>query len=180
MKSRNYIENDVSELPDVPAALVLGAGVSDRGILSAIFKERVDAGLELYQKGKVKNILISGDNSTEEYNEVSPVRLYLLDRGVPEHDIYLDFAGFNTYNSVYRAQAIFQINKVIIVSQKFHLYRAIYLARSLGIDAYGYPTEEGHSSTRNIVRESLARVKSFAELMLGFKPKFLGEEIPVK
>ncbi len=124
---------------DIPVALVLGASVYRDGRLSPMLEERAKTGLELYRAGLVQKILVSGDNMKASYNEVIPIRKYLLAQGVPEEDVFTDFAGFNTYDSMYRAHEIFGVKNVFVVTQRFHLSRAIYTARQLGLNAFGVP-----------------------------------------
>lgn len=177
--TKSYIYETVSESPVAQTALVLGAAVSVDGSLSSIFKDRVDLAVNLYVAGKVSKILVSGDNSTVEYNEVNPVRLYLIDKGVPDEDIFLDHAGFDTYSSMYRARDIFSVSSLLIVTQSFHLPRSVFIARHLGIDAYGVNADIGHMLFRNYLREILANEKAVLNLLVNRQPKFLGEKIPV-
>jgi SanA protein len=166
----------------VSLALILGASVYGNGRLSPVLEERVKTAIGLYKTGVVKKILVSGDNSTPSYNEVIPIRDYLLENGifdVPAEDIFVDFAGFNTYDSMYRAQEIFHAKNVLIVTQSFHLPRAIYVARSVGLNAYGVPARGG-LSTQNTTREIFATVKTFFEVITNARPYFLGRAIPIE
>lgn len=177
--SKFFIYKNTKDTPVVQTALILGAGISKEGELSPIFKSRVDKGLELYKIKKVGKILVSGDNSTIYHNEVNPVRNYLLEKGMPDQDIFLDHAGFDTYSTMYRARAIFQVSSIIIVTQSFHLPRAVFIARSLGINAYGIYTDEESTPIKNYIREIFANEKAVFNLMFHRKPKFLGDTIPI-
>ena len=176
----------------IPVALVLGASVYSDGALSPLLEERAKTALELYRSGLVKKILVSGDNRVSSYNEVTPIRVYLLGNSVSAEDIFADFAGFNTYDSMYRAREIFGAKNVLIVTQRFHLPRAIYAARKIGLNAYGVPAGQGltgqnsvgqnpiSSSFKNGIREIFATVKTFFEVTTRAKPHFLGRQIPIE
>lgn len=175
--SRMYA--NVADVPERTVVIVPGAAVLRSGALSAVFLERADAAIALYRAGKARKILVSGDNSTVEHNEVDPARTYLMGQGVPEGDIYLDHAGFDTYSTMYRAREIFGVSEAVVTTQSFHLPRALFLARTMGIDAVGYRTDTVPLLPRNYVRESFARVKALLDLAFMRTPKFLGEEIPI-
>jgi SanA protein len=171
-----------TSLEDVPARTVVivpGAAVLRSGQLSAVFLDRANAAIALYRAGKAQTILVSGDNSTEEHNEVDPAKKYLISQGIPEADIYLDHAGFDTYSTMYRAREIFNVTNAVVATQTFHLPRSLFIARALGIDAVGYRADNVHLLARNHVRESLARIKAVLEVVAGRAPKFLGEKIPI-
>ncbi len=170
----------VEDVPERAVVIVPGAAVLRSGALSAVFLDRANAAIELYKAGKANKILVSGDNSTVEHNEVDPARKYLLSQGIPEADIYLDHAGFDTYSTMYRAQEIFAVESAIIATQSFHLPRALFIAHSLGIDAVGYRADNVHLLPRNHVRESLARIKAVLDVLISRTPKFLGEPIPIR
>lgn len=169
----------VAEAPNAEVALIPGAAVLENGALSLIFLDRVDTAIALYQAQKVAKILVSGDNSTDSHNEVNPVRLYLISKGIPDQDIFLDHAGFDTYSTMYRAREIFGVSSVLIATQSFHLPRSVFIARRLGIEAYGVNADLGDILFRNYVREVLANEKAVLDLLLNRKPKFLGEKIPI-
>lgn len=179
MTSKKYMYNDASLVPATETALIPGAAVSSEGVLSPIFLDRVDTAIGLYKAQKVSKILVSGDNSTIDHNEVNPVRLYLMSKGIPEQDIFLDHAGFDTYSSMYRARDIFKVSSIIIVTQSFHLPRAVFIARELGIEAYGFDADEGHILLRNYVREVFANEKAVLNLLFHRQPKFLGKTVPI-
>jgi len=146
-------------------------------------QDRLDSAFELYEAGKIENILVSGDNSEADYNESDNMAKYLQERGVSEDDIYIDYAGFDTYDSMYRADYIFGVKDMIIFTQEYHLSRSIYIARRLGIDAVGYVSDKHSymSIKKYKAREVLSRIKAFSEIeILKSKPKFLGERIVVE
>lgn len=181
LKTKQYIFLDIEGVPKTEVALILGAKVFTDGRLSDMLRDRADMAIELYNGGKVSKILMSGDHGTKEYDEVNAVKKYLLEKGISGEDIFLDYAGFDTYDSIYRAKEIFQAQSVIIVSQNFHLPRAVYIGRSLGLEAYGISADThvygGIENNKN--REILADVKAFWDVNLLIKPKFLGEPIPL-
>ena len=180
-KTEAYIYDRVEELPSTYTALVLGASVRRNGELSTMLRDRVESALLLYNKGKIKRFLVSGDNRTTNYNEPVAMKKYLLERGVPEEDIFMDFAGFDTYDSVYRASYIFEVDSAIVVSQRFHLPRAVYIARSMGLNFYGYNGDrrEYELESRNRFREVAANVKAWIELLINKEPHFKGDKIPI-
>jgi SanA protein len=181
-KSAQYIF-DLSEVPEADAVLVLGAYVFPDGTLSDMLEDRVAVGYDLYIQAKAPKIIVSGDHGRKEYDEVNTMKNYLKGKGVPGADIFMDHAGFSTYESLYRARDIFQARKLIIVTQRYHLYRAVFVARELGLDAYGVPSDlhdYGPVMAKYQVREMAARNKDFWSARF-FKPQptFLGEPIPV-
>ncbi len=181
-----YVGNETAKFiysaEDVPrseAAMVLGASVTSTGILSPVLRERADRAIELYHAGKVGKVLVTGDNSTLSHNEVNPVGNYLVAAGIPQADIFLDHAGFDTYSSMYRAREVFRARSLIIVTQGFHLPRSLYVARRLGIEAYGVPAGEGRSRLFNYAREVPATIKALSDLAFARLPKYLGEQYPI-
>ncbi len=166
---------------DADCILILGCGVRPDGTPSPMLYDRIKRGVELYQDGAAPKILMSGDHGQDEYDEVNVMKEYALDMGVPEADIFLDHAGFSTYDSLYRAKEIFQLQKIILVTQEYHLYRGLYIAKAFDIDALGVAgdyRDYAGQEMRNI-REILARVKDFTSCIFKPKPKYLGEAIPV-
>lgn len=161
--------------------LVLGAGVRGDGAPTPMLKDRLTQGIALYQVGASDRLLMSGDHGTPEYDEVNAMKQFAVDSGVPSKKVFMDHAGFSTYESVYRAQAVFQAKKVIIVSQGYHLYRALYVADALGLEAYGVTADlqpyQGQWARQG--REALARVKDFFFGLFKPAPTYLGEAIPV-
>ncbi len=181
MQSEPYIKTvaNEKELPTSQTAIVLGAGLLISGGLSPIFKDRIDIAISLYKEGKVKRILVTGDDGTPTHNEVNPARDYLLTQGIPDKNIFLDHAGFDTYSSMYRAREIFLVDSAIIVTQSFHLPRSIFIAQRLGIKAYGIPADQHAYSFKNNIREVFADVRAVFDVMYSRKPKYLGGEIPI-
>lgn len=181
--SSPYVSNDISKIPSEKAAMLLGTSKKlDNGNINLYFKYRIDATAQLYKSGKIKAIIVSGDNSVKGYNETKDMKQDLIALGIPENVIYEDFAGFRTLDSVVRTKSIFGQNKIIFVSQKFHNERAVYLARKNGIEAYGYNAKDvnKYAGFKTKVREYFARVKVFVDFLLGVEPKFGGEKVEVK
>ncbi len=168
-------------IEDVDCILVLGCKVKDNGEPSDMLRDRLDRGLELYELNAAPKLLMSGDHGREEYDEVGTMKQYAIDAEVPSEDIFMDHAGFSTYESIYRAKEIFEADKIIIVTQEYHLYRALYIAEQLGVEAYGvasdYHTYAGQTGRE--VREILARCKDFVTSIFKPEPTHLGEAIPV-
>ncbi len=179
--SRILTVQKAAELQDVECILVLGCSVRPDGTPSPMLAERLDKGVELYKNGIAPKLLLSGDNGQVEYNEVVTMGNYALGKGVPSYDIFLDYAGFSTYESVYRAKEIFQAKKILIVTQKYHLHRALYIAKAMGLDAYGVAcdTQVYAGQVNRDVREILARNKDFLTSIFKPKPTYLGDPVPV-
>jgi len=178
-KGAPYIKTNLAQVPTSEVVIIPGAAILKNNTLSPILKERADAALELYQAKKVSKILVTGADPTLSDDEVSPVRRYLVKEGVSSEDIFVDYAGFNTYSSMYRAHAIFQVTSAIVVSQRFHLPRAIYIARGLGINAYGFSADDGRYLFKNNIRELFARPYAFFKISFKVKPKYLGASFPI-
>lgn len=172
---------EAAELSDVDCILVLGCGIHADGSPSRMLADRLSRSVELYNLHAAPKLLMSGDHGSVEYNEVATMREYALNYGVPSEDIFMDHAGFSTYDSMYRAKEVFGADKIIIVTQEYHLYRALYIAQELGIEAYGVAAEDIRYSgqTMRDMREILARVKDFFFTLFKPKPTYLGEAIPV-
>lgn len=171
------------DAPAVDAILILGARVYSNGTPSPLLQDRLDYGYALYTAGKANRIIVSGDHGTKEYDEVNAMKNYLLTKGVPQEHIFLDHAGFNTYDSLYRAKEIFGVKSLIVCTQEFHMPRALYIGRRLGLEAYGYaaPDKAMYHMAYNNFREKLAQVKAFLETdVLHRKPKYLGNVIPIQ
>ncbi len=166
------------DVPETEAALVLGASVI-RGTPSPILAERADSAIALYKAGKVSKILVTGDDAARSHDEVTPVRKYLLDAGIPAEDIFLDHAGFDTYSSMYRAREVFRAASITIVTQDFHLPRALWVARNLGLVAYGVVASGGERSFDGYLREIPASVKAVIDVFSGREPKYLGAPLPL-
>jgi vancomycin permeability regulator SanA len=166
---------------DADCILVLGAGVRRDGSPSPMLEDRILTGIDLYNKGVSDRLIMSGDHSTKEYDEVNVMKKYAIENGIPSEHIFMDHAGISTYDSIYRAKEIFEAEKIIIVTQKYHLYRALYTARALGIEAYGVSADIRVYAGQDLreIREKAARVKDFLMAILKPNPKFLGDTIPV-
>ena len=163
------------------AALVLGAKVWDNGEMSHIFIDRVQTAINLYKDKKVKKILVSGDHGQTDYDEVNAAKKYLLEKNIKKEDIFLDHAGFDTYDSLYRARDVFMAESLIVVTQNFHLPRALYIANGLGIDACGASADLRRyigEDSRNR-REIFAKIKAWLNISFNSSPKYLGEELPL-
>ena len=172
---------DAASLSDVDCILVLGCGVWDDGRPSHMLEDRLKRGISLYNSGAAPKLLMSGDHGRTEYDEVNTMKNYAIEAGVPSADIFMDHAGFSTYESMYRAKDIFCAEKIIIVSQQYHLYRAIYTARALGIEAYGVAADYRSYSGQfyRDIREILARDKDFFVAIFQPDYPYGGETIPV-
>lgn len=172
---------DAAALTDVDCILVLGCYVHESGHPSDMLADRLRRGIELYQSGAAPKLLMSGDHGQKDYNEVKAMKLEAMEEGIPSEDIFMDHAGFSTYESIFRARDVFAAGKIIIVTQEYHLYRALHIANALGVEAYGvaadYHTYAGQAYRE--LREILARNKDFATSILKPAPTYLGEVIPV-
>jgi len=177
-QTESHIYTDVKAVPTAPVAIVFGALVNPNGTLSPILKDRVDGAIALYKAGTVKKILMTGDNSTATYNEVGAMKTYAVAQGVVDADITLDYAGFSTYDSCYRAKNIFGVSQAVLVTQEYHAPRALYDCRSLGINASAYGVADFSKypdlRVKYTVREWLADVESMFEVHAHVLPKFLG------
>lgn len=180
-KSRDYLFSDVEEVPECEAALVLGTAKFLSGGINPYFQYRIDAAAELYRAGRVKYLIVSGDNSRQDYNEPLEMKNALVEAGVPEHVIYLDYAGFRTLDSVVRMKSIFSQERYIVVSQPFHNERAVFIGRQKGSDVFGFNARDvtGSAGMKTQLREKLARVKVFVDIFIGKQPRFLGEKVLV-
>jgi SanA protein len=178
--SKSIVEPD--EVPPADAILILGAYVFPDGTVSTMLRDRLNTGYELYEMGKAPKIIVSGDHGQKSYDEVNAMKKYLMNKKVPSADIFMDHAGFSTYESIYRARDIFEVKKLIIVTQEYHLMRAVFIAKELGLEAYGVAADKRNYRGMPIYtfREVAARNKDFLMVkVLQQKPKYLGEPIPV-
>ncbi len=181
--AEGFISDDTQLLPKVKTGLLLGAGkYMENGGINEYFSKRIQAAVKLYKSGNIRYILVSGDNSTLQYNEPLDMKTALLEHGVPEHRIILDYTGFRTFDSIIRAKEIFGQDTFIVISQKFHNERAVYIARNYGIEAFGYNADEvtSYIGFMTNVREIFARVKVFIDTVFDTKPKFLGQKIIIQ
>ena len=180
---KEYIltEDQASQLADVDCILVLGCKVGADGTLSHMLEDRLRQGVALYDLGAAPKLLMSGDHGTAEYDEVDAMKRYAVDANIPSSDVFMDHAGFSTYESIYRAKEVFGVERVIVVTQEYHLYRTLMIARRMGLEAYGvavnYRTYVGQTSRD--IREILARVKDFGMTIFWPEPTYLGEAIPI-
>ena len=180
-RGRIIDEQTAACLYDFDCIIVLGCQVHSDGSPSHMLEDRLKRGVALYDLGAAPKILMSGDHGTEAYDEVDAMKRYAVNAGVPSSDVFMDHAGFSTYETVYRAKEIFGADKVIIVTQEYHLYRALYIAEQLGIKAYGVSADYRQYSGQfsRDVREVLARVKDFGMGIFQPEPTYLGEAIPI-
>jgi vancomycin permeability regulator SanA len=167
-----------STVPSSTAVLVLGAKVNPPNVPGLALQDRLDTALELYNNDKVSLFLVSGDHGTKDYDEVNTMKQYLLDHDIPKEKIFLDHAGFDTYDSFYRARDIFQVTSTIVVTQGYHLPRSIFIGNKLGITTYGVNAERMWFPIFS-VREVLARLKAIYNVTFHSKPRFLGSVIPI-
>lgn len=180
-KDRILSPEDAAALTDVDCILVLGCGVRDDGTPSHMLEDRLRRGVELYHAKVSPKLLMSGDHGQEGYNEVGTMKQYAIDASVPSSDVFMDHAGFSTYESLYRAKEIFGAKKIIIVSQEYHLSRALYIANELEIEAYGVAADYrsyGGQIYRD-VREVLARCKDMLTTAFKVPPTYGGDAIPI-
>lgn len=181
--AKNKVYNATKDIPHNKVGLLLGTGkYLTNGRVNLYYKYRIDAAVKLYHSGKVDFILVSGDNSTKDYDEPSTIKHDLMSKGVPANKIFLDYAGFRTLDSVVRSKEIFGQESITIISQQFHNERAIYIAKRKGINAIGFNAKDVnvHYGLKTRLRERLARVKMILDLTFGKKPKFFGEKIEIK
>ena len=186
-----YVKNSVSHriltqeqaaaLEGVDCIVVLGCGVNDDGSPSAMLEDRLKQSIALYELGAAPKILMSGDHGQITYDEVKTMKQFAMDGGVPSVDVFMDHAGFSTYETMYRAKEVFCADKIIIVTQGYHLYRALYIAQALGMDAYGVASDYRRYANQSgmDLREMLARVKDFGMCIVKPEPTYLGPTIPV-
>lgn len=180
--TEDFLSARIADLPQTKTALLLGTSKTlDNGQINAYFYNRILAAAELYRSGKIQYLIVSGDNSREDYNEPEDMQKALMERSVPEDRIFLDFAGFRTLDSVVRAKEIFGQQKIIIVSQKFHNERAVFLAQQNGMEAYGFNAEDvnKYAGFKTNMREYLAKTKAYLDLITGVEPKFGGKKIQI-
>ena len=178
--TKDQIKN-INELKDIEAIVVLGASIREDGSLSPMLKDRLVTSVEAYNASISSKIIMSGDHTTKNYDEVTAMKNYAIDNGVSSEVIYLDHAGISTYDSIYRMKHIFKLNKIAIVTQEYHLYRALYIANKLGIEAYGIDATKAIYSgqTYRDIREVLARNKDFVKVLFKPKSKYLGDPIDI-
>lgn len=170
--------SEIGDDNDYDCILVLGAGVRN-GEPSKMLKERLDTGIEIYNRGLISTFIMSGDHGQVNYDEVNVMKNYALDSDIPSSSVFMDHAGFSTYDSLYRAKYVFGVKKILIVTEKYHLYRALFIANSLGIEAKGVDAtkEIYYGQMRRDIREFLARNKDFFKSLIKPKSKYVGTSI---
>lgn len=184
-EERVFSLEETEKVYGVDCIIVLGAYVKTNGQPSDMLRDRLDTAIALYESGVSDRILVSGDHGSAGYNEVGIMKKYLVENGIPESDVFMDHAGFSTYETMYRAKEVFltesYYKKVIVVTQEYHLYRALYIAESVGLDAYGVPSDlhTYRGQIKRDIREVLARFKDYFSCYLEASPKYLGEPISI-
>lgn len=173
--------SEASSLSNVDCIIVLGCGVNNNGTPSDMLRDRLNFAIEIYKSGGAPKLLMSGDHGRAGYNEVGVMKQYAISAGVPSEDIFMDHAGFSTYETMYRAKEIFKAQKVIVVTQQYHLYRSVYNAENLGMEAYGVASDVYyyHDKLYREARECAARCKDFIWCVFKPSPTYLGDAIPV-
>lgn len=177
----NILEKEkISEKENFDCILILGAGIWGNNP-SPMLEDRLIQGISLYKEGIAPKIIMSGDHGREEYNEVQVMKDYAIKEGVPSEDIFMDHAGFSSYDSIYRAKEIFGAKKILIITQQYHLYRALHIAKKLELEAYGVASNlrEYPNQLFREIREIFARNKDFVKCYFKPEPTFLGEKIPI-
>jgi SanA protein len=172
----------VSELKEMNPDCILVLGAAVKGdVPSKILKDRLDVAIALYEAGVAPKLLLSGDNGQVSYNEVKVMAEYVLAAGVPDEDIFLDHAGFSTYESMYRARDVFTVKTAVVVTQKYHLYRALQIGKALGLDVKGVASDQKSyaGQTYRDIREIAARIKDVFQTIIQPEPTYLGTEIPI-
>ncbi|WEK68558.1 MAG: ElyC/SanA/YdcF family protein [Candidatus Chryseobacterium colombiense] len=178
--SSTFVSYSMADVPQTKTALLLGTGKNlSNGMSNAYFYNRIKATVDLYKSGKIQYIIVSGDNSRKDYNEPEDMQMELVKNGIPQDKIFLDHAGFRTLDSVVRAKDIFGQTKLVIISQKFHNERAVFLARQNGMEAFGYNAADvnKYAGLKTNVREYFAKAKAYWDLIFGVEPKFGGKKI---
>lgn len=173
----------IENVPTSKVGLLLGTSkFVGSGNVNQYYSYRIRAALALYKAGKIEYVLVSGDNGTKAYNEPKTIKEDLIKAGIPAEKIFLDFAGFRTYDSVVRAHKVFGLKGFIVISQKFHNQRAVFIARKKGLEAYGYNAQSvgKRYGFKTMQREKLAKVKAVLDLISNKQPKFLGEKIVIQ
>jgi len=178
--TKNRIQYSIKKFPKNDVGIIFGAGIKDNQP-SKYLKDRLDAGILLYKANRINKILLSGDNGRDEYDELTVMKNYCYQHGVDTTKIFIDYAGFDTYSTMYRAKHIFNIKKATLISQEYHLNRAIYIGNKLGIKSTGYSANQGEYKGYKYVtfREYLSTFKSFLDVIRNREPHFLGNPIDI-
>ncbi len=183
--SEKYVYNSIDDIPEMYTVIIPGAKVYADNV-SHVVRDRIDGAVNCIKRKKSERILISGDHGRKDYDEVNQIRKYIQNiYNINDDIIFMDHAGFSTYETMYRAKKIFCVDKAVIVTQKFHTARAVYIARKLGIDAVAYEAPESVKYSKLLhlnwnVREYFARVKNFFLVLFRVKPTYLGNVIPIE
>lgn len=179
-KSKILEREEIASIEQIDAIVVLGAGVRGKNP-SPMLEDRLLEAISLYEDGVSPKIIMSGDHGTKYYDEVNVMKNFAMEKGVPSENIFMDHAGFSSYDSIYRAKEIFGVKKIVLVTQKYHLYRALYIAKQLGIEAYGVSADPRTyvGQTKREIREILARNKDFFKCILKPESARLGDTIPI-
>ena len=180
LTTKNNILKESKLNKEIDCILILGAGIRNNKP-SPMLEDRLLAGIEMYNNYKFTKILVSGDHMYENYDEVNVMKQYLIDKNIESQNIFMDHAGISTYDSIYRAKKIFKAKRIVIVTQKYHLYRALYIAKQLDIEAYGIIADKRkyYGQSKREIREIAARIKDFIKCLNKPQSKYLGEVIPI-
>ena len=175
----DIVDQQTAAAFDADAIVVLGASVRPDGTPSGILQDRLDDGIALYFAGAAPKIIMSGDNGTESYNECWAMKRYAVSQGVPSEDVFCDHAGFSTYETMYRARHVFGAERIVVATQTYHLYRALYDAQGVGMDAIGVPSDYGEYANQSWydIREVFARTKDFFQVLFSVPSTFVGDPI---
>lgn len=179
-KTNDFIYTSEKEIPSTNVGIIFGAGINGDQP-SKYLKDRLDAGIHLYQLKKINKILLSGDNGNDEHDELTVMKTYCYQHGIDTTKIYIDYAGFDTYSTMKRAKNIFKIKKAVLISQKYHLNRAIYIGNKIGVQSVGYSANKGTYKGYNYVRfrEYFSIFKSVIDVIRNREPHFSGTEINI-
>ena len=175
----DIVDQQTAAAFDADAIVVLGASVRPDGTPSGILQDRLDDGIALYFAGAAPKIIMSGDNGTESYNECWAMKQYAISQGVPSEDVFCDHAGFSTYETMYRARHVFGAERIVVATQTYHLYRALYDAQGVGMEAIGVPSDYGEYANQSWydIREVFARTKDFFQVLFSVPSTFVGDPI---
>ena len=178
--TENVIYTQINDVPKTKVAIIFGAGWN-ADEASRYLRDRLDAGITLYKSNKVDRILLSGDNGRDEHDELTVMKLYCQKNGVDTTKIYIDYAGFDSYSTMYRAKHIFKVDTAILISQKYHLNRCVYLGDKLGVKSFGYSANRGVYTGYKYYafREKLSVTKAVLDIIRNRKPKYLGEPVDI-
>ncbi len=181
VKDHIIAPEDIKKLPKTDCILVLGAGLKDDGTPNYMLRDRLDTAIALYKKGISNRLLMSGDHGRTNYDEVNAMKTYAINAGVPSEHIFMDHAGFSTYESACRASSVFQVKSAVVITQKYHLYRALYDMKQMGLESYGVYAKDVTYKGQQIrnAREILARAKDVFYMIAKPEPSYLGEPVPI-